>query len=264
MKILASRRFTLRQSPARSWAWPFPAAAAEPAAAAGEPAMAQRPLAGSGSRGARHSLGDRWRRRARPISPAHIPGSVHSDYDKAGWRVTRNDVPFMLPSVPELEKLIGDLGIDENSHVVVVPAGVQLHRFRLGRARLLDAEGCRRAECLDSRRRRRRLESGGLAGRKRQRRRRRRKSSPPRSTRAARASSPTSRRSRSRRRDADRRAAGVVLRRQGEGAEGRRPMATFPARSMSTARVLRRQDQPAEAEGRARRDRHRASRPARR
>ncbi len=54
---------------------------------------------------------------------AHIPGSVHSDYDKAGWRVTRNDVPFMLPTVAELEKLIGDIGIDEDKHVVVVPAG---------------------------------------------------------------------------------------------------------------------------------------------
>jgi thiosulfate/3-mercaptopyruvate sulfurtransferase len=60
---------------------------------------------------------------------AHIPGSVHSDYDKAGWRVTRNNVPFMVPTAPELEKLIGDLGIDEDSHVVVVPAGVNVLDF---------------------------------------------------------------------------------------------------------------------------------------
>ena len=46
----------------------------------------------------------------------------------------------MLPTTPELEKLIGELGIDEDSHVVVVPAGVQRARFRLGRAHLLDAE----------------------------------------------------------------------------------------------------------------------------
>src|SRR5262245_39862556 len=45
---------------------------------------------------------------------AHIPGSVHSDYDKAGWRVTRNGVPFMLPTVAQLEKLIGETGIDED------------------------------------------------------------------------------------------------------------------------------------------------------
>jgi thiosulfate/3-mercaptopyruvate sulfurtransferase len=54
----------------------------------------------------------------------HIPGAVHSDYDKAGWRVTRGGVPFMLPTLPELEKLIGELGIDEDTHVIVVPAGV--------------------------------------------------------------------------------------------------------------------------------------------
>lgn len=66
---------------------------------------------------------------AKAYEAAHIPGSVHSDYDKAGWRVTRNNVPFMVPTAPELEKLIGDLGIDENSHVVVVPAGVNVLDF---------------------------------------------------------------------------------------------------------------------------------------
>jgi thiosulfate/3-mercaptopyruvate sulfurtransferase len=60
---------------------------------------------------------------------AHVPGSVHSDYDKAGWRVTRNNVPFMVPSTAELEKLIGELGIDEDTHVVVVPAGVNVLDF---------------------------------------------------------------------------------------------------------------------------------------
>lgn len=55
---------------------------------------------------------------------AHIPGAVHSDYDKAGWRVTRDGVPFKLPTAAALEKLIGESGIDEDSHVVIVPAGV--------------------------------------------------------------------------------------------------------------------------------------------
>ena len=66
---------------------------------------------------------------AQAYAAGHIPGSVHSDYDKAGWRVTRNNVPFMVPTAPELEKLIGDLGIDEDSHVVVVPAGVNVLDF---------------------------------------------------------------------------------------------------------------------------------------
>src|ERR1044072_7353328 len=59
----------------------------------------------------------------------HVPGAVHSDYDKAGWRVTRGGVPFMLPTVAELEKLIGETGIDEDTHVVVVPAGVHYTNF---------------------------------------------------------------------------------------------------------------------------------------
>ena len=66
---------------------------------------------------------------AEAYAQAHIPGAVHSDYDKAGWRVTRNGVPFMLPNTAELEKLIGETGIDEDSHVVVVPAGVSATDF---------------------------------------------------------------------------------------------------------------------------------------
>ena len=37
---------------------------------------------------------------AKAYTKAHIPGAVHSDYDKAGWRVTRDGVPFMLPTRP--------------------------------------------------------------------------------------------------------------------------------------------------------------------
>lgn len=58
----------------------------------------------------------------------HIPGAVHSDYDKAGWRVTRNGV-LQPPNQAELEKLIGETGIDEDSHVIVVPAGVSATDF---------------------------------------------------------------------------------------------------------------------------------------
>jgi len=63
------------------------------------------------------------------FAQGHIPGSVHSDYDKGGWRVSRNNVPFMVPTTAELEKLIGELGIDEDTHVVVVPAGVNVLDF---------------------------------------------------------------------------------------------------------------------------------------
>jgi thiosulfate/3-mercaptopyruvate sulfurtransferase len=88
---------------------------------------------------------------AEAYARGHIPGAVHSDYDKAGWRVTRNGVPFMLPTVPELEKLIGELGIDEDSHVVVVPAGV--HALDFGSAArvywTLKATGVTKVSILD-------------------------------------------------------------------------------------------------------------------
>lgn len=66
---------------------------------------------------------------AKAYLEAHIPGSVHSDYDQGGWRVTVHNVPFMLPTILEIQNLIGNLGIDENSHVVVVPAGVHVTDF---------------------------------------------------------------------------------------------------------------------------------------
>ncbi|KAB7619637.1 sulfurtransferase [Alkalilimnicola sp. S0819] len=54
----------------------------------------------------------------------HIPGAVYSNYAQAGWRVKRDGVVAKLPPVADLEALIGALGIDNESAVVVVPAGV--------------------------------------------------------------------------------------------------------------------------------------------
>jgi thiosulfate/3-mercaptopyruvate sulfurtransferase len=55
----------------------------------------------------------------------HIPGAVNTNYGKDGWRADRADkVPDMLP--PKLEplgELIGKLGIDNATHVVLVPVG---------------------------------------------------------------------------------------------------------------------------------------------
>jgi len=66
---------------------------------------------------------------AEAYAKAHIPGAIHSDYDKAGWRVARNGHPLNVPNQTALEKLIGETGIDEDSHVVVVPAGVSATDF---------------------------------------------------------------------------------------------------------------------------------------
>lgn len=53
----------------------------------------------------------------------HIPCAVFSDYIKDGWRAKVNGVPGMLPPVGKLEALIGGLGIDDETRVVIAPVG---------------------------------------------------------------------------------------------------------------------------------------------
>ncbi len=53
---------------------------------------------------------------------AHIPGASGTDY--RSWRVRgKNGTPQVMPPVAELEKLIGALGIDNKTHVVLTPIG---------------------------------------------------------------------------------------------------------------------------------------------
>ena len=54
----------------------------------------------------------------------HIPSSVHSDYLKDGWRVGRDDVVGLLPAPAEFEALARKLGVSDDTHVVLIPAGV--------------------------------------------------------------------------------------------------------------------------------------------
>ena len=53
----------------------------------------------------------------------HIPCAIHSDYIKDGWRAKVAGVPGMLPPVQKLEGLIGGLGIDDDTRVVIAPFG---------------------------------------------------------------------------------------------------------------------------------------------
>lgn len=66
---------------------------------------------------------------AETFAQGHIPGALYSNYLEAGWRTTVDGVPGMLPQVTSLETLIGDLGIDNDTHVVVVPAGTSSSDF---------------------------------------------------------------------------------------------------------------------------------------
>ena len=54
----------------------------------------------------------------------HIPGAVWTNYLKDGWRAKdKGGTPGQMAPVAKLEALIGSLGIDNNTHVVVVPQG---------------------------------------------------------------------------------------------------------------------------------------------
>ena len=59
----------------------------------------------------------------------HIPGSVHSDYLKDGWRVGRDDVVGLLPESNQFQALARKLGVNQDTHVVLVPAGVNATDF---------------------------------------------------------------------------------------------------------------------------------------
>lgn len=54
----------------------------------------------------------------------HIPGAVYSNYVEAGWRQSEDGVPGKLPPEEDVAELIGSLGIDDETDVVIVPAGV--------------------------------------------------------------------------------------------------------------------------------------------
>lgn len=59
------------------------------------------------------------------FATAHIPGSVYTDYGKEGvWREkNKQGVDGVMPSPDKLAQTIGDLGIDNDTHVVLVPLG---------------------------------------------------------------------------------------------------------------------------------------------
>jgi len=57
---------------------------------------------------------------------AHIPGAAYTAYLKDGWRAKdAGGTPGQLAPIDKLEALIGSLGIDNDTHVVLVPAGAK-------------------------------------------------------------------------------------------------------------------------------------------
>jgi len=60
---------------------------------------------------------------------AHIPGAVHTDYAKDGWRVTKGMASGLLPEQAELSKLLGRVGLAPHLHAIIVSAGTTVGDF---------------------------------------------------------------------------------------------------------------------------------------
>lgn len=60
-------------------------------------------------------------RSADAFAEAHVPGSVFQTY--GDWRAEREGVTGNLPELTVLAEMIGNLGIDNDEHVVIVPPG---------------------------------------------------------------------------------------------------------------------------------------------
>lgn len=59
----------------------------------------------------------------------YIANAVVAPYGSAGWRTEVQGVPGQVPPADEIAGLIGSLGIDGDSHVVIVPWGTDSSEF---------------------------------------------------------------------------------------------------------------------------------------
>jgi thiosulfate/3-mercaptopyruvate sulfurtransferase len=57
------------------------------------------------------------------FATGHIPGALATAFLQNGWRTKVGGVKDMLPPIKDAEKLIGSFGVDNRSHVVLVPGG---------------------------------------------------------------------------------------------------------------------------------------------
>ncbi len=66
---------------------------------------------------------------ADPYAAGHVPGAIAAPYSVVPWRAKINDIPGMLPPPEQIEATIAALGVDDDSQVVIVPAGTSASEF---------------------------------------------------------------------------------------------------------------------------------------
>ena len=60
---------------------------------------------------------------------AHIPGAIHTDYAKDGWRAVKGMATGLLPDAAGLKVLFARFGLSPSDHVVIVSAGTSAGDF---------------------------------------------------------------------------------------------------------------------------------------
>jgi thiosulfate/3-mercaptopyruvate sulfurtransferase len=63
------------------------------------------------------------RRSRNDYEAGHVPCAVHTNFYEDGWRRPSHGVVNMLPPAEALERLVGSLGVGNDSHVVIYASG---------------------------------------------------------------------------------------------------------------------------------------------
>jgi thiosulfate/3-mercaptopyruvate sulfurtransferase len=64
-----------------------------------------------------------------PYAQGHVPGAVAADYAAYGWRANIDGAPGMLPTLDDITAKIAALGVNDDTQVVIVPAGSGIGEF---------------------------------------------------------------------------------------------------------------------------------------
>lgn len=66
---------------------------------------------------------------AAPYSVGHVPGAVEAQYAAYGWRANIDGAPGLLPKLEDISAKIAALGVNDETQVVIVPAGAGISEF---------------------------------------------------------------------------------------------------------------------------------------
>uniref|UniRef100_UPI0031019ACA sulfurtransferase n=1 Tax=Neorhizobium sp. EC2-8 TaxID=3129230 RepID=UPI0031019ACA len=64
-----------------------------------------------------------------PYANGHVPGAISARYSESGWRASVDGAPGKLPPKEKIEKTIAGLGVNDDSHVVIVTGGADASDF---------------------------------------------------------------------------------------------------------------------------------------